>query len=95
MKPLSWERNFYKRRLASRLRLFRQISQKTAEEIADQLEVDRSLIFKYEKGVYSIPADFLPLFAEVYNVSVHLFFTDKDKPTLIIPKFLHLKYDKE
>lgn len=50
------------------------------------------IIYRYEQGVRSIPADLLPIFAEFYGVSVSLFFTDKDKPTLTIPKFLHLKY---
>lgn len=63
-----------------RIKDLREDNDKTQKEISDYLFCDQSLYSKYERGIRSIPVDFVIKLARLYNTSTDYILGLTDNP---------------
>ena len=68
--------------ISKRIKDLRTDKEKTQQEVADYLNIERKTYLRYEKGEHEIRINIIVKLAEYYNVSIDyiLGLTDKEKP---------------
>lgn len=68
--------------IGERLKYLREQNKMTLEEVANQLGIGRSTVFRYENGtVTNIPSDKISMLARIYNVTPSYIMGWTDEPS--------------
>lgn len=88
---MSTDRKYYRQVLTQRLRLCRFNSRRSAKSVASAIGVHFNTLLNYEKGVSYLPAELLPILANIYGVSIRFLLREDEGPPVKLPNFLKIK----
>lgn len=88
---MSADRSFYRRAIAYRLRMCRFTANRSGKSVASEIGIHYSTLIKYEQGSSYLPAELIPILADIYGVPIKYFLPEGGGPTLKLPNFLKIK----